>query len=284
MTQELLNLRHISKKFSNKQALKDINITISKGEILGFLGPSGAGKTTTIKIVTGQMSQSSGTATILGSDTQNIDEKIYGEIGIVTDSSGIYEEFTVYENLILFAQLLNVNRTKIDQLLERVGLGEQKNQLAGKLSKGQTQRLVLARAVIHKPKLLFLDEPTSGLDPTTALEIHRMLLEFKNDGMGIFLTTHNMDEATKLCDNVALLNDGHIVEFGSPQDICLRYNSEKKYRILLNSKEEVTLAQSKEDVQQLLKWMSSNIVEAIHSCEPTLENVFLRLTGKELGR
>ena len=107
-------------------------------------------------------------------------------------------------------------------MLERVGLLEHKNKLASKLSKGQTQRLVLSRAILHKPKVLFLDEPTSGLDPSTALKIHQLLLELKNEGMAIFLTTHNMEEATKLCDHVALLNDGEIVEFGTPHQLCLK--------------------------------------------------------------
>lgn len=283
VSEELLKLKHISKAFSNKQALKDINMTLSAGEILGFLGPSGAGKTTTIKIVTGQMIQSSGEATILGRDTRKINEQIYEKIGIVTDASGIYEEFTVYENLLLFAQLLNVPKKRVDYLLKRVGLTEQKKQPAGKLSKGQSQRLILARAVLHQPKVLFLDEPTSGLDPTTALEIHRLLLELRADGMGIFLTTHNMEEATKLCDHVALLNDGKIVEFGTPQEICLRYNSEKQYRILLNTKEEVTLAHNAENTKKLSQWITNDLIESIHSCEPTLENVFLTVTGRELS-
>ncbi|MGM0213768.1 ABC transporter ATP-binding protein [Enterococcus sp. AZ109] len=283
MTEELLKLRHISKVFVNNHALKDINMILSAGEILGFLGPSGAGKTTTIKIVTGQMVQSTGEAFILGSDTRKITEKIYEKIGIVTDTSGIYEEFTVYENLLLFAQLLNVPKERVDVLLNRVGLAEQKKQLAGKLSKGQTQRLVLARAVLHQPKVLFLDEPTSGLDPTTACDIHRLLLELKEAGMGIFLTTHNMEEATRLCDHVALLNDGRIVEFGTPQEICLRYNSEKKYRVLLSSKEEVTLTHTKENTKKLTEWLTGDLVESIHTCEPTLENVFLTVTGRGLN-
>ncbi len=283
MKEELLKLRHISKVFINNHALKDINMTLVAGEILGFLGPSGAGKTTTIKIITGQMTQSSGEAFILGSDTRKLNEKIYEKIGIVTDASGIYEEFSVYENLLLFAQLLQVPKDRIDELLDRVGLTEQKKQLAGKLSKGQEQRLILARAVLHQPKVLFLDEPTSGLDPTTAREVHRLLLELKEAGMGIFLTTHNMEEAAKLCDHVALLNDGKIVEFGTPQEICLRYNSEKKYRVLLNTREEVTLAHTEENTKKLSDWLTRDVVESIHTCEPTLESVFLTVTGRGLN-
>lgn len=282
MEQKLLELHHISKSFPNKQALKDINMSITQGEILGFLGPSGAGKTTTIKILTGQMVQSSGEATILGTDTRKITKQIYEEIGIVTDVSGVYGEFSVLDNLQLFAGLLDVPKQHVEQLIDRVGLTAEKKQLASKLSKGQIQRLVLARAVLHEPKLLFLDEPTSGLDPTTALAIHELLLEMRAKGMGIFLTTHNMEEATKLCDRVALLNDGVIVEFGSPQEICLRYNQAKKYHILLNSGEEVTLQQGAETTKKISEWLANDVIETIHSCEPTLEAVFLTVTGRKL--
>ena len=153
---------------------------------------------------------------------------------------------------------------------------------SGKLSKGQTQRLVLARAVLHRPRVLFLDEPTSGLDPATAQEIHRLLLELKEEGMAIFLTTHNMEEATKLCDHVALLNDGQIVEYGTPKELCLRYNQEKRYRVLLEDGETAELTQSEEDIQRLAGWLKDNQVASVHSCEPTLETVFLKVTGRGL--
>ena len=279
---ELIKLNNISKTFDDKTALKDITISLHEGEILGFLGPSGAGKTTTIKIITGQLIQTRGEAFVLGSNCNKINEDIYKQIGIVTDSSGIYEEFSVYENLKLFCEILGVNETRIDELLDRVGLTQQKKQLAGKLSKGQTQRLVLARSVLHKPKVLFLDEPTSGLDPSTALEIHKLLLELKEEGMGIFLTTHNMEEATKLCKRVALLNDGVIVEFGTPQEICLRYNTNKKYKLVLNDGKGLTLEQNKDDLSKMNELLLMNKVESLHSCEPTLENVFLQVTGREL--
>lgn len=280
--QVLLRLNHISKSFKEKLALKDISIQVHCGEILGFLGPSGSGKTTTIKIVTGQLRQSSGEAQILEADTRRINNNIYRRIGIVTDASGVYKEFNVYENLMLFAKLLEIDKRSVDALLERVGLAEHKKTLAGKLSKGQTQRLVLARAVLHKPELLFLDEPTSGLDPSTALEIHNLLRELRDEGMGIFLTTHNMEEATKLCDQIALLNDGNIVEFGTPQEICLRYNTNKTYRVILSDKQTLTLEQNQESADRIRHWMNTDRLESIHSCEPTLESVFLTVTGRAL--
>ena len=196
----LLKLSHISKRYKTELALKDISITLYKGEILGFLGPSGAGKTTAIKIITGQLHQTSGEAMILGTNSVNINASIYENIGVVSDNSGLYDKMTVWQNLAVFAKIWNVPSERIKEVLEQTGLAEHSKKQAGKLSRGQAQRLVLARAVLHKPRILFLDEPTSGLDPSTALEIHKMLLALKEEGMAIFLTTHNMDEATKLCD------------------------------------------------------------------------------------
>ena len=279
----LLSLSHVPKRFKTELALKDINMTLRQGEILGFLGPSGAGKTTTIKIITGQLRQTSGEARLLGTDSANIDESIYENIGVVSDSSGIYKKMTVWQNLAVFARIWKVPRERVEQVLAQVGLAEHKNKPAGKLSKGQTQRLVLARAVLHKPRVLFLDEPTSGLDPTTAVAIHRMLLELKEQGMAIFLTTHNMEEATKLCDRVALLHDGEIVEFGSPQEICLKYNRNKKYHVLLAGGREMELAQNPENIVKITRWMEGDEIMRIHSCEPTLETVFLEVTGKDLN-
>ena len=232
--------------------------------------------------MTGQLKPTDGEAFVLGMNCQNIDETIYEQIGIVTDASGVYERMSVYDNLKYFAKILSVPLENIDILLKRVGLYEHKNKLASQLSKGQTQRLILTRAILHTPKVLFLDEPTSGLDPTTALEIHKLLKELRAEGMAIFLTTHNMEEATKLCDHVALLNEGVIVEYGTPQDICLRYNKEKKYRILKSDKEEIVLIHTEENIKKLNQWLIDDEVISIHSCEPTLESVFLEVTGREL--
>lgn len=280
--QNVLEMNHIAKEFGNRTALKDISINIKRGEILGFLGPSGAGKTTTIKILTGQLKQTCGTAILLGKDTREINESIYEQIGIVTDNSGLYEKLSVYDNLHYFAKLLNVETKRIDQVLQRVGLLEDKKKPTGKLSKGMKQRLVLARAILHQPKMLFLDEPTSGLDPSTASEIHELLLELRDQGTAIFLTTHNMEEATKLCDNVALLFQGEIVESGKPKEVCLKYNTSKAYKVLLNDGTQVELQNTKEDMQKLTDWLSADEVMTLHSTEPILETVFLTVTGREL--
>ena len=282
MNEAYISIDHLSKKFDKDFVLKDVNAVLHKGEILGFLGPSGAGKTTTIKILTGQLLPTSGAAEVLGIDCRKIDERIYEQIGIVTDSSGVYERMTVFDNLKYFARILHVPLENIDPLLKRIGLYEHRKKPASKLSKGQTQRLILARALLHKPKVLFLDEPTSGLDPSTALEIHRILKELRDEGMAIFLTTHNMEEATKLCDHVALLNEGVIVEYGTPEEICLKYNRIKKYRVQLTDGTKHVLLQGADTAGRISLWMNEDKIETLHTCEPTLETVFLEVTGREL--
>ncbi|MDZ5781924.1 ABC transporter ATP-binding protein [Marinococcus luteus] len=282
MEQEFIQVKQLSKKFKGETALKDISFSVRAGDIFGFLGPSGSGKTTTIKILTGQLAQSSGQAFVLGHPVERIDESIYEQLGIVTDNSGVYERLSVYHNLSTFAKLLNVDKKRIDVLLKKVGLYEEKNKLASKLSKGMKQRLVLTRAMLHQPKVLFLDEPTSGLDPVTTEAIHALLMEIKNNGTAIFLTTHNMNEATKLCDHVALLNDGLIVEHDSPRALTLKYNRDKRYQVLLRNGEEVTLTHTAEAIQQLNHWLTNDEVLTIHSNEPNLERVFLEVTGREL--
>ncbi|HIV52795.1 MAG TPA: ABC transporter ATP-binding protein [Candidatus Mediterraneibacter norwichensis] len=193
--------------------------------------------------------------------------------------SRVYERMSVYDNLKYFARLLNAPLENIDPLLKRIGLYEHRKKPAARLSRGQTQRLILARAILHRPKVLFLDEPTSGLDPSTACEIHKLLKELRDEGMAVFLTTHNMEEATKLCDHVALLNEGVIVEYGTPEEICLKYNKIKKYKIQLTDGTKHVLLQGTDAAGRITLWLREGRIETIHSCEPTLETVFLEECG-----
>ncbi|MBO1306223.1 ABC transporter ATP-binding protein [Enterococcus sp. 669A] len=278
----VIQVKHLAKQFKKETALKDISFSIQAGEIFGFLGPSGAGKTTTIKILTGQLTQSAGQASVLGKAVEQMDESIYQQVGIVTDNSGIYERLSVYQNLAFFARLLGVEKRRIDELLERVGLQDQAKKPAAKLSKGMKQRLILARAILHEPKVLFLDEPTNGLDPSTAEAVHTLLLELKQKGTAIFLTTHNMEEATKLCDRIALLNEGLIVESGSPKAICLKFNRKRYYQVVLKDEGELTLPHTAETKAKIDQWVADDRLLSIHSCEPTLEKVFLEVTGRDL--
>ena len=278
----VIEVRDLVKQFKNQTALNHLDFSVESGEIFGFLGPSGAGKTTTIKILTGQLLASSGETKLLGIATDALTQDIYQEVGIVTDNSGLYENVSVYRNMKFFADLLKVDKKRIDFLLERVGLAQDKKKLARRLSKGMRQRLVLGRALLHSPKVLFLDEPTSGLDPATAQAIHKLLKEVQAEGTTIFLTTHNMEEATKLCDRVALLNDGKIVSLDTPRNTCLNFKRERKLEVGLKDKSQVVINQDSAGIAQLNEWLSQDLVETIHSNEPTLEEVFIAKTGREL--
>ncbi|MBS1006663.1 ABC transporter ATP-binding protein [Levilactobacillus brevis] len=282
MTTTAIQVQHLAKHFKTTSALRDLSFTVHQGEIFGFLGPSGAGKTTTLKILTGQLAPSAGTATVLGHDVTQLTPAIYEHVGIVTHNSGLYDRLSVTANLRFFAKLLGVATTKVTPLLARVGLSEQQHQLAGKLSQGQRKRLILARAVLHAPAVLFLDEPTSGLDPSTALAIHHLIRDLRDQGTAIFLTTHNMTEATKLCDQVALLNDGQIVELGTPQALRLKYNRHQNYRVLFQGETTAQTLSGPAGQTIIAREITAGHIVTIHSGEPTLEDVFLEVTGRNL--
>lgn len=278
-----IELENISKQFHDKKVLTDINIKVDKGEIFGLLGPSGAGKTTMIKILTGQIKQNSGEAKLLGCDTKKLTQETYAKIGMVLDEFGLYERLTCYQNLKIFSEIFGIKGKNIEEVLDKVGLLEAKKIAVSKLSKGMKQRLVLARAIITNPKVMFLDEPTSSLDPSTTATIHNLILKQKELGTAVFLTTHKMEEAAKLCDHIGLLYEGKIVEYGNPEEICRRYNSQKRIHIRLTSGEEVDLESNGSSAEQIYQYLMNNEIDTIHSSEPNLESVFMQLTGKELS-
>lgn len=242
--------------------------------IFGFLGPSGAGKTTTINILTGQLVQDSGQAFILGKDAKAISADDLLNIGFMSDTVGFYEKMSLYKNLEFFARFHNISTEVLDDLLKALDLYQDKDKKAENLSTGMKQRLFLIRAILHTPKILFLDEPTSGLDPTLSQKVHDILFDLKEKGVMIFLTTHDMNEATKICDNIALLYQGNIIEYGAPQSIIDKYSDENKVVIRFQNGKEITVP--KEEVANYL----GQYVVSIHTMESSLESIFVRLTGK----
>lgn len=275
-----IKIKNINQKFGNKTVLKDINLTLRKGEILGLLGPSGAGKTTLIKILTGQLMQTGGSAEVLGTDTRRLTSDIYTKMGMVLDNTGLYERLSCRDNLAVFAEIYRLPKEKIREILKDVGLLEAEKRPVNKLSKGMKQRLVMARALMHSPEILFLDEPGSALDPATVEEIHSLIRREQAKGATIFLTTHNMEEAAKLCNHVALLHEGEIVEYGNPEEICRKYNHQNRIRILLKNGDEVFFQNESKAAGKIQELFASDQVESIHSTEPNLETVFLELTGR----
>ena len=272
----MIKVERVTKRFGDNIALNQISFSINEGEIFGFLGPSGSGKTTMINILTGQLQANSGKTELLGKDSQKLLPSDFEELGLVGDTSGYYEKLSLYNNLLLFARLYGVSKSRIEEILKQVGLYDSKDTPAEKLSTGMRQRMLLARALINYPKILFLDEPTSGLDPTTSKKIHKLLQELKERGTTIFLTTHDMNEATLLCDNLALLNKGDLIEQGSPSEIIQKYNTEKKVAVTYSDSTKKVVRF--EDLQQ----EDYKKIMTIHSCEATLEDIFIKLTGEKL--
>ena len=273
----MIVVKNVTKKFGQKVALEEISFEVKKGEIFGFLGPSGSGKTTMIKILTGQLNSDKGQTELLGKVSEKLTPADLEQIGLVSDTSGFYEKLSLYKNLQAYAKLYGKPNARVDEVLKQVDLYDSKNLAAEKLSTGMKQRMFLARALINKPQVLFLDEPTSGLDPTTSKKIHELLLDLKEAGTTIFLTTHDMNEATLLCDRLSLLNRGHLIEYGTPSSIIQKYNHEKKVQLTFadETQTEITFeALGQTDLAQVV---------AIHSCEPTLEEIFIQLTGEKLN-
>ena len=279
--EKVIEIKNIGHKFGQKNVLEHINLEIGRGEILGLLGPSGAGKTTLIKILTGQLKPSDGVAFVFGKDSKALNGADYCRIGMMMDNFGLYERMNCYDNLLFFTKIYGLPKNRIEEVLKRVGLQDAKKTLANNLSKGMRRRLLLARVLMAEPDILFLDEPTSGLDPATTREIHNVILEEQKRGVTIFLTTHNMTEAEKLCNQIALLNEGQIMEYGEPKEICRRYNHQKKIKIHLYDGTDVELSHDKESIDVLTRYWEQEAIETIHSTEPNLETVFMELTGRK---
>ena len=278
-----IEIKAIRKSFGEKKVLDGIGLNIEKGEIFGLLAPSGAGKTTLIKILTGQLEADSGNAIVNGINSRNLTGRECRKFGIMMDNFGLYERLSCFDNLKIFAGIYGIDKSRIHEVLEAVGLSDSAKKVASELSKGMSSRLRLARVLLHNPDILFLDEPTSGLDPATAEEIQDLILAEKANGRTIFLTTHNMTEAEKLCDNIALLDGGKIVEQGNPRVICRRYNHKKMLQIHLKSGEDMEIPHDEKSAEIVANLLKNDSAETIHTSEPTLEAVFMELTGKELA-
>lgn len=208
---------NLTRNFNDLCAVDNISFNVEYGEIFGFLGPNGAGKTTTIKMLTGQLRPTSGSAQVMGCDVVEERQDMKPQIGVVFEYQNLYERLSARDNLTFSARLYGVDKDRVSQVLEQVGLMGREREKIKKYSNGMKQRLLIARALLHRPKVLFLDEPTRGLDPGVARDIRTLIADLAGEGVTIFLTTHYMEEADRLSDRVGIIDQGHIVALDSPQ-------------------------------------------------------------------
>jgi ABC-2 type transport system ATP-binding protein len=216
---EAIRAEHLARNYGDLVAVDDISFAVAPGKILGFLGPNGAGKTTTIKVLTGQLRPTRGRAWVAGCDVVDERQQLKRQIGVVFDSQNLYERSSARENLAFYARLYGTPRSRIDAVLQQVGLRRRARDKVGTFSNGMKQRLLIARALLHEPRVLFLDEPTRGLDPHVAREIRALVADLAQQGTTVFLTTHYMEEADQLCDRVAIVDLGQIVALDTPASL-----------------------------------------------------------------
>lgn len=220
-TQGLTKVFKIGKKGETELvAVDDLSLEVESGEVFGFLGPNGAGKTTTVRMLTGLIRPSSGSAQVAGFELGEDDTNIRRNVGILTESPGMYERLTAEKNLTIFANLYDVPdiEKSVNKYLSMLNLWERRQDAVGSFSKGMRQKLAVARALIHEPQILFLDEPTTGLDPEASKTVRDFVEELKNEGRTIFMTTHNLDEAERLCDRVGIFQQ-RLLTVDSPSNL-----------------------------------------------------------------
>ncbi|MDK2808434.1 MAG: hypothetical protein PWP24_1169 [Clostridiales bacterium] len=281
----MITVENLSFDYAKKEqyVVSDLSFQINEGEIFGFLGPSGAGKSTVQNLMTGLLKLQRGQITYDGASIRHFGKAFFNQVGVSFEQPNIYPTLSGEENLRYFAGLFSVPTIPVEEILEKVGLKDHAKKKAGDYSKGMRQRLVFARALINKPHYLFLDEPTSGLDPATSAKICDLIREQKQRGAVIFLTTHNMELADKLCDRVAFLEGGKIRVMDTPYHLKLQYGARTitiSYR--KDGKEINELLDLNREKEKIASIVSSYDIITLHSSEATLEDIFIKVTGRRL--
>ncbi len=270
---------------SSTPVLSNVNFNVAEGEIFGFLGPSGAGKSTTQRILIRLLREYEGNVKVFGREIREWQQEYYERIGVTFELPNHYLKLTGKENLTLFGSLYEGLLERTEELLGLVGLEKEADTRVGQYSKGMQMRLSFARALLHRPKLLFLDEPTAGLDPVNARRITNHIKQLKTDGRTVFLTTHNMWVADELCDRVAFIVDGRIVRIDSPRQLKLDYGVRL---VQVEYRESGMRVQQTFDMQGIgqnevfLDLLRTREMETIHTQEASLEDIFIKVTGQSL--
>ena len=303
---EVITVRDLHKSYDKLEAVKGIDFQVGAGEVFGLLGPNGAGKTSTVEILEGLRSRSSGEAKVLGFDPDRQKRQLKDRIGVCLQATNLPAKIRTQEALDLFASFYT-RSVNSEQLLKRLQLWDKRDAFYETLSGGQKQRLALAMSLINDPQLLFLDEPTTGLDPQIRLEIHGLIEEMKSEQRTVLLTTHYIEEAERLCDRVAIMDEGKIVAMGTPKE--LQQQSKGQSRIQINvaapllretlpawpdaietrlngDGREMTVYSNRpaRTLFEIMKWLDQQGLQLddVHLKRPTLEDVFVELTGKKL--
>jgi len=278
---------NLTYKYGDLVAVDHINFSVAEGEIFGFLGPNGAGKSTTVKVLTAQMKPKEGTAKVLGMDVATNVRAVQSQIGVCFELPNMYEQMSALENLKLFARLFGTEDFDGYDLLHRVDLAGREKDRVENYSKGMRQRLMVARALVSKPKVLFLDEPTSGLDPTSAEGIRDIIRKESQRGATVFLTTHDMTEAGELCDRVAFMNQGKLVALDTPHNLKLKYGRRAlKAQVAGKSgdlEDREVVMDTPDTAKAVEQLFSSEKVVTVHSEEATLGAIFMQITGRGLA-
>jgi len=272
--------------YGDLMAVDHISFNVAEGEILGFLGPNGAGKTTTVKMLTGLMKPKAGKAVLLGLDMAKNTEKVQGEMGICFEDTNLYEQMSALENLKFFARLFGIDGFDAYALLKRVGLDGREKDRVETYSKGMKQRLMVARSILNRPRVLFLDEPTTGLDPASSESIREIIKEERERGATVLLTTHDMEEADKLSDRVAFMDKGKIVALDTPHNLKQQYGKRAlKAKVAAAGgklEDREVIMDTPETDKAVQELFAKEKVVTVHSEEATLEDIFIKITGRGL--
>lgn len=269
-----------------QETIKGIDFSVAKGEIFGLLGPSGAGKSTVQKVMIGVLKGYEGRVSIMGKEVRDLNSSYYEKVGVGFELPNLYLKMTACENLNFFRSFYSGITQEPEQLLRMVGLEEYMHNRVSSFSKGMKMRLNFIRALLNDPELIFLDEPTSGLDPVNAKKIKEIILQKKQEGKTIFLTTHNMNVAEEICDRVALVVEGQIRLIDSPRELKIKYG---KKNLCVEHKEDNQVKETHfslegiGDNQNFLRLIKNYDIERMHTQEATLEDIFIKVTGRNLS-
>ncbi|MDT2935522.1 ABC transporter ATP-binding protein [Lactococcus lactis] len=280
----MIQVKNLSFSYTKQPFISDMSFSVSSGEIFGFLGPSGAGKSTLQKVLIGMLTTYQGSAMVNGVECKERTKKFYEDIGVDFEFSTMYEKLTAKENLKFFSSLYEKKPRPIDELLKMVGLEHDADKRISDYSKGMKARLNFIKALLHDPILLCLDEPTSGLDPTNSRMMKDMILAEKAKGKTILLTTHNMQDASELCDRVAFIVGGKICALDSPHNLIMSKGAATvTYTWIENGEHSASCPlDCLSSDEKLKRLIAENRLQSIHSSEPTLNDIFMDITGRTL--